>query len=613
MKSLIKMKININNARIWVVVAMMTVISWSCTNEFEEINVDPNSYTDVEPELLFTGTLKRTADFFGGEMNAWMFMQYGRYASGLGGNGMHQFGSFPSFVHNYWQGAYIECAAPVHAIIDRFSDDPAYNNRVQMARIWKSYIYSVVVSTWGPVPYLQAVSEKQNNVEFDSEQVIYEDILSELADATSLMDTSGDYYSNNADILFNNAGSDQVNSWIRFGNSLRLKIALRVNGQMGGIATSHIQDIVNNSVPLITDKSHDVVFQWQSSQPANYNPVYTWTDINAAPGTLPKFNDDLLLFLHSYQDLRLFDLATPSAARYTITDQLVDGGGTSQSVKYSIPYLGSPIATQTGSGAPNELGSWNLAGTNPYAGVTLDNYSELSPTFVGIEGIHPIITAGETYFMLAEAAVLGIGSDAQGKYEEGIRASYDRFGHSIDQANAYMAISGIAWGTSTDAGDIKNNWASTISNEISGSTANELALNQIYLQRWIAMFYQGHDAWCLQRRTRTLPWSPYINGGGQYVSTPERMTYSGTDYQLNSTEYDKAIATLDGGDNLLTILEMSTPSGEIVDLEGAYSSEFYSEFFGPNISDLEAIGMVDVTGQDDADALVASGQGYIIL
>jgi hypothetical protein len=62
----------------------------SCTEDFEETNLDPNAFNIASPENVFPGVVFRTLDLVGGDMNTNMYMNYASYTGGKGGQ-------FPKF------------------------------------------------------------------------------------------------------------------------------------------------------------------------------------------------------------------------------------------------------------------------------------------------------------------------------------------------------------------------------------------------------------------------------------------------------------------------------------------------------------------------------------
>ena len=193
----------------------------ACEKSFEEININPNAFNTAQPENLLAGAVKGTLDLVGGDMNMQMSLNYGHYIGGVGGQ-------FPRFyftetrLDEWWNDFYVDILKNIQEIIDNYSGDPEYTNRVQIAKIWKSYVYSVMVSTFGGVPMSEALSTN-TSVGYDSEEQVLTAILDMLKEAGQTIIPDGDKLGK--DPVFN--GNNDL--WIKFANTLRLKIALRIS------------------------------------------------------------------------------------------------------------------------------------------------------------------------------------------------------------------------------------------------------------------------------------------------------------------------------------------------------------------------------------------------
>ncbi len=176
--------------RITVVCLVGLIGLFSCTKNFEEINTDPNAFTAVAPENQMAGVMKSTLDRVGGWMNDHMFMNYAHYYGGMGGQ-FERYYFTESGIIDTWEDFYVNILKNLEVIIDQHGDDPEYVNRVLMTKVWKSYVYSVLVSTFGGVPMSQANSDAKE-VSYDTEEQVYTSILGMLKEAGEGISTDGD-------------------------------------------------------------------------------------------------------------------------------------------------------------------------------------------------------------------------------------------------------------------------------------------------------------------------------------------------------------------------------------------------------------------------------------
>lgn len=583
----------------------------SCTNDFEEINTNPNQFADATPELLLSGAMKSALDLVGGDMNFWMYLQYGRYAGGMSGNGLQTFGEFPTFSDNYYQNLYLNVIKQSRTVQDLFADDIAFNNRVQISKILEAYGFSIVISTWGPAQVSQSVGDALFGIPLDSEEAAYGIILNTLADASDNFDTSAEGDMLSQDPMYD---GDNVN-WLRFANTLRLKIALRLTGaqsnELVALGEAHIEDVLQNDAQLlILDNDQNAALSWGTAGgTSDWSYMYFQTEQQQNPTFTPRVNDELILWCKAFNDPRLDVFAKRAESYLPVTDE-VDDAGTPVSVTYGSPYTGSPV------GGSNPYTGWGLNNNlNPLAGIALEQLSEFGDEYTKADAEFMIISAAETEFMLAEIANRGLAATpslAATHYAQGIQKSFERYfpGGGVD-VNAYLNTPGVTYNTASTA--TLNNWTSTASIGI----LVDSGLKQIATQRWLTMYFQGHDAWCLQRRTDLLGWAPFMNPWQRNapLDHPERMRYSEQDKARSPEEYDAAINSFLGGvDNIYVQLDQNKNRTLVnwVEYPAAFSSDF-GKWYGTTIAELDANGLTDVSGlsTEEQAAAIANGTGYV--
>lgn len=137
-------------------------------------------------------------------------------------------------------------------------------------------------------------------------------------------------------------------------------------------------------------------------------------------------------------------------------------------------------------------------------------YSRIGARFRDVAaGFSPFMRAAEVYFDIAEAGNKGwqVGMSAKAAYERGVKLSMEENGVSANDLNSYL----------------------------SGKGAYDGTLNSIYVQKWLAVFKNGQEAWALTRRTDLFKMpaasgSPYAG----HTRPPFRYPYPTSETQLNS-------------------------------------------------------------------------------
>lgn len=519
-------------------------LSSACTKNFTKKNTDPNQFLSVSPEATIEYAVRSLNNQMA-NYNANKFWDISNQVSTGSRYDVTDGG--------LWQTAYVNVLENLKQIEVNYTDS-AYNNRLQIARILECYTYSILVGNYGPIPITQANNPNNlSSILYESEDSAYSYILASLKDATSKIKLTGDKLS--YDVVY---PGGSITNWIRFANTLRLKIALRCMRNLAGKATSHIQDVMSNEANTISSEADAAKMSYENVtnnynqywikyvQPNNVYP-YNPTGANAPP----KMADNLQAFFRSYGDPRMtvfFD-SVPLANRFIITDTLASTLDDSlRVVTYPIPYLGTPLFTS------GILASWvTLNGLiNPIGSLNNKAFSNITPSVV-TNPARPILMLGyaETLFMKAEAAILGFGGSksAEQYYTAGIDANFALWGISSAAATAYKNTNGIKFGT---AGIGYNNFTGLVNFSIPLAD-----INKIWIQRWLTYFPdQAFDSWCLIRRTRFFNFAPNTNPGGNssytahptYMDIPGRGSYPNSATvsisQLNPDGYRSALQAL---------------------------------------------------------------------
>ncbi|HWV64216.1 SusD/RagB family nutrient-binding outer membrane lipoprotein [Chitinophaga sp.] len=512
---------------------------FACTKNFDQINTDPNHPNKVEPDFLLTTSQLNTLKLYGGDMNRVIFFNYTQHFSGFQGE-------FQRYTYNdnsnntYWSNTYINCLQPAYQIEVNYRDNPAYTNRVLIARIWKDFIFSNALSMWGSIPMEFALAGSPG-VAFTREQDAYYNLLEDLKNIVDAINPDGDKYSAAADKIY---GGDLL-KWKKFANTLRLRLAMRISNDAPNgdpeLAKKVVQDIYQNgSQYTITAQNETAAMTWGTTSDTwsyLYNSVvYNYT---ANKATIPVLCESLVYHTQPYNDPRL-----------TVYGQPAKQGPNKGK------YFGQNISYGGGAKYAGNI-------TNPHDGLKQDDYSYIGSIFLKPDAEYVFMSWSEAALLKAEAALKGWwgnAGNASQYYYEGINASFDRYGLTQDQAAAYENTPGIKWGTAADTVGRSAQFMDWVQICSSYIPAGEY-YRQIIMQHWLAIPGQGVDAWALIRRSRTLELEPqFATYDGEYAYLPQRIPYPGSEYSTNSKEVSKAASWLGGSDDLWTKLWFALPN-----------------------------------------------------
>lgn len=578
------------------ILILFAAMTYSCKKYLTEVNTDPNQFSNASPAAILQGCFKATTDFMAKD-NGERWWDLGHIV---------QAGArYDLTGDNVWKPMYINVLEGIDQVKQRYGADSAYNNQVQIARIWESYAYYLLVANYGPVAQSQALSlDYQSDILYDSEDTVYTRILNTLQDAVSKINVSHTSDKLAYDVIFDG----DLTKWIKFGNTLRLEIALTCRRNLGGVADAHIKEVMANDAMTINAEGESVKVPYENVT-NNRNPYYQRYkfDNNTLPA--PVMSDFVFLYFRSYKDPRLdayFD-SVPMRNRYLVSDTLLSKVDDSiRIVTYPIPHFGRPES-------PSILATWtSLAGQiSPMGGTSDTSYSHMrgfgyggradpmpGNSLVAADAPFTLLSYAQSEFLKAEAAQLGLGGSmsAEQFYQQGIAANFAHWELSGTQLTEYMNRDGVKWGTK---GDGFYDYLGNVKADIP-----EDNLAKIWIQSWLNCYPdQMFDAWTLQRRTRVLDLPPMTNPGSgyineQYMDIPDRTPYPKDNVKLNPKGYADALEQLGIGGSVndwfpYVQLNFEKPF-KVRNWDAAtphYNMDYVQKWYGNTIQSLDSAGV----------------------
>lgn len=392
------------------------------------------------------------------------------------------------------------------------TDDPV---PLAVADICKIYGMLRVADTYGPVPYSKVGSDGQITAPYDALEDIYDTMFEELdADVATLTQNSTADFNSKADRVY--GGS--VVKWIKFANSLRLRMAIRISKVSPAKAKEVAEAAVNHSVGVMTSNDDNAFLTLSSTNPFEVI-MYEYNGGDSRVGA------DITTYMNGYKDPRRAAMFTES----TFEDATVANG-----------YYG----LRTGIDIPD--------------GKIAHCYSNYK---VSTDTKLLWMNAAEVSFLRAEGALRGwnMGGTAKSFYEQGIRLSFEQWG--VTGVDAYIADASSTPTLYTDPMGLNSytGTAPTITIAWNDSDSFDTNLERIITQKWLANFPLGLEAWSEYRRTgypRLMP--VVVNNSGGIVDSNKgarRLAYPQEERTNNMDNYTDAVANLlKGPDNMATDL-----------------------------------------------------------
>lgn len=533
-----------------------------CVDGFEEINTNPNRLTYTEPEFLFglspVTTLRAIGGANNGASRANNWFVFGNYSQiwAVEGGGAPHF-SADGASDALWNDLYANSLKPLFNIIDNYGDNPGYTNRVAIAKIWRSYVFSILVGLYGPCPYTEACNGKVS-AKYDKEEDIYLGILAELKEAYEAIDLKStiDKYPAEAEPFL----KSDLKRWAEFAHCIRLRTAMRIADcdvnhpdkawlkSLAETARSVVKEELDHAGEglLISNNAGNFYMAFDNDDLNTRNPLFfivdqmTPAEKKKQLGNLPLLHESFMMWIKpaTYND--------PLLPVYVIA-----GNGGTRPRPIADKYLGRPNSM----GTPTDY-RWPDGWVSPYANV--DDYPHLAnigKEFLRSDGVYYFFSYAELCFIRAEARLKGYWTGdktAEEYYNEGIDARCLKYNITQAKIDTYKNSAGIKWSTPTDM----TSSSFVLSNYLDylGGFTNSLLygeednLKRIIVQHWISLFGQNIDAWTLLRRTQILQFKPNFNASqndgyvsGTWAYIPERLPYPGRERSVNATETQVAI------------------------------------------------------------------------
>ncbi len=516
----------------------------SCTDDFAAINENPAQINDPNPAHLFTesiyqmGNYKYTEWFYDNYNYFWRWNQSTVFISGnesqftdVGATGGRYSNTY-TISRNLYE---------IRRQIDNMSADEQAERAHMRAITYIPSIYQAIRASdlYGSMPWSESMQGRYDGnftPRYDTQPELFEQWIDQLNAAIDVLisNPSGQLSFGQQDFIY---GGNAAN-WARFANSLKLRIAVRVEGQDPQWAQQIINDAISNPAGIIENRDQE--FIWAPSGEYTGQAHDFWGNPSAAYNFISK--------LVELRDPRTHFYFEPNNFTQNAVDTFTEQGrnmpnwiNPDEPVTRWHRYRGGPVTPE-------------LANTLPWYGSFTDNdgsnYNQLShvnrrffnPNYDGGNGYYrdALYSAAEVALYMAEfiekGYVTGQGS-AQEWYERGIRMSmetvddigrvaqvfdYDEVSITDAQINEYLAQDHVA---------------------LNGSDH----LEKIYFQQYINNFRYPTEQFALTRRTGF----PSVNGnilmwelpraGGAELAIPRRLTINEPSNPINIDNFRSAM------------------------------------------------------------------------
>lgn len=388
---------------------------------------------------------------------------------------------------------------------------------------------------FGPMPYeeFKALRDK-SPFEYNDVRTIYYGVKKNLDDAIACLK----YYKDNrsqaykeqlANVMYSyltivnepySKTWEDMEPWIRFANSLKLRMAIHMSGIEPETAKTWAEEAVRDGV--ITDVDNEVaIYPTFSGKDHPLVEITGWSD--AVMGA--SFLNLLENLDHPYMKY----LFTKNSVGLAKSPQAVEGSSCPATTPMNSVYVGMRDGVAPGEG--------QAAANNPYCGYSMLDKAYLAQTQAPLF----LMKCSEVYFLLAEGALRGwnMGGTAKQFYEQGIRnASLEsrsfmgnKYNELVDEYLNVEASKNIPYvdpqGLTPDMPSVTK-----IGVKWNEGDSQETKLEKIITQKYIASFPYSYESWVDLRRVGYPKLFPIlgvadgdgtIGAGDPWVQTKENI------------------------------------------------------------------------------------------
>ena len=524
----------------FIIGSLLVATASSCTAKFEDINSNPYQPGDLSADDYALGSAMNNLAgcVVSPDVNTAQFTDC-LLGGPLGGYFADSQSNWKATISNFnptddWTRVFLKSdrVLPVLYsnlnVVEVVSQNTNNPLPLAIANVIKVAAMHRVTDAYGPIPYSKIGADGSIKTPYDSEQEVYNKFFEELNAALQVMkNQENDRLTASADYIY---GGD-VKKWIRFANSLKLRLAIRIANVDKTTAQKMAEEAVDPANGGVIEQNADNA-AWSYFSSSVNNPIYVAKEYNhvlshstdglaCLTGGDTHASADIICYMNGYND--------PRREKYFVKSEWMGQEYVGLRRGIAIPDL-------------NTIG-------HKYSGI---NLKPTDPLYW--------MNAAEVAFLRAEAkAIYGFNMHGEAKkfYEDGIRLSFEQWG--VDGVDAYINSEEMESMSYTDPASLNSypDELTSLTVKWDESATPDEKQERIIIQKWIANWMLGNEAWADYRRTgypHLMPATAVGNKSGGVVNSERgarRIPYPADEYNDNTENIQYAVSNYLGGqDNM---------------------------------------------------------------
>ncbi|MDA6070239.1 SusD/RagB family nutrient-binding outer membrane lipoprotein [Flavobacterium sp. AC] len=490
-----------------------------CTDNFEKINSNPDAFTQDELKQDFNyikGPFTTMFDNVMVNVPGWKYQvaidlsgnNWGGYTTPPGFDGANNLSYALSDNWNLWGWEAIYTQVMANYLKVEAASKGKYDEFYALATIIKVQTLHKAADSWGPIVYSK-LGTTDAAIGYDSQEeaygLMFKDLDFAVAELTKRVDAGEKSSFTNID---RSTYEGDYKKWVIYANSLRLRLAMRIVKVNPALAKEEAEKAVSQKFGVMKVVSDSFIVTKNVSQHPLKVSAYEYND--------SRMSADMESIMGGYNDPRM-------QVYFTTSDQVpgeykgVRTGGNQGDKTIHMPF---------------------------------SNFGKIIRDDKRVVWLN----TSEIYFLRAEGALRGwnMGGDAETLYKAGINASFDLL--ATGGAADYIADNVKMAKDYVDPVAPSNNGLAVNKVTVAWDNAasNEVKLQKIITQKWIANFPDGMEAWADHRRTGYPKLLPILNNQSGGAVTTEfgvrRIPFVSSEKDGNPEGLKTGIAKLNGPD-----------------------------------------------------------------